>query len=125
MKNAKPINENLVLVVDDDQHARQSLAALLALKGYSVLEAANGQMALEVLTKTPTSPCVILLDLAMPVLDGRGFLKYRAADPALSQIPVAVVSASPPPVVLLNGLDTFLRKPIGFDRLIAVIEHHC
>jgi CheY-like chemotaxis protein len=95
------------------------------LKGYSVLEAANGQMALEVLTKTPTSPCVILLDLAMPVLDGRGFLKHRAADPALRQIPVAVVSASPEPVVSLNGVDTFLQKPIGFDRLIAVIEHHC
>jgi CheY-like chemotaxis protein len=91
-------------------------------EGYSVLEAENGRHALELLEKTPHLPCVILLDLAMPVMDGRGFLKLRAQDSALRQIPVVMVSGDPPSGELLDGIDAYLHKPVKVDHLIKFIS---
>ena len=122
MWNGKPIDEKLVLVVDDDQSARESLSRLLDLEGYSVLEAENGQKAVDVLENAAHFPCLILLDLAMPIMDGHGFLKVRAKDPMLRQIPVVVVSANPPSGEPLNGIDAYLQKPVSFDRLIAAVD---
>jgi CheY-like chemotaxis protein len=123
MWNGKPVNEKLVLVVDDDRSTRESLYRLLDVEGYSVLEAANGQKALDVLAKASHFPSLILLDLAMPVMDGYGFLKLRAKDPMLRQIPVVVVSGNPPSGEPLNGIDAYLQKPVSFDRLIAIVDH--
>ena len=53
------------------------MAEILDAKGYSVLQAENGQRALDVLKETPHFPCVVLLDLAMPVMGGREFLKLE------------------------------------------------
>jgi CheY-like chemotaxis protein len=125
MWNGKPVNEKLVLVVDDDRSVRESLSRLLAVEGYSVLEADNGQKALETLERAAHFPSLILLDLAMPVMDGRGFLKLRAKDPMLRQIPVVVVSGNPPSGEPLNGIDAYLQKPVRFDRLIAIVDHRC
>jgi CheY-like chemotaxis protein len=125
MENGKSINEKLVLVVDDDLLARRFLSRLLNVEGYSVLEAENGQKALEVLEQTTHAPCMILLDLAMPVLDGHGFLRIRAKDPALRQIPVAVVSGNVQRGEPLNGIDAILEKPVSRTRLMAVVEHRC
>jgi CheY-like chemotaxis protein len=122
MWNGKPINEKLVLVVDDDRSVRESLSGLLDLKGYSVLEAENGQTALDVLEKAAHFPCLILLDLAMPIMDGHGFLKLRAKHPMLRQIPVVVVSGNPPDGEPLNGINAYLQKPVRFDRLIAIVN---
>ena len=123
MWNGKPVNEKLVLVVDDDRSVRESLSRLLDAAGYSVQEAENGQKALEVLEKAAHFPCLVLLDLAMPVMDGHGFLKLRAKDPMLRQIPVVVVSGNPPSGEPLNGIDAYLQKPVRFDRLIAIVDH--
>ena len=114
-----------MLLVDDDPLGRESLSELLDAKGYSVLEAENGQTALEVLKKTPHFPCLIVLDLAMRVMDGREFLKLRAVDPILRDIPVVVVSGNMPPGEPLVGIDAYLRKPVKVDRLIEVIDQHC
>ena len=122
MWNGKPIKAKLVLVVDDDRSVRESLSGLLDLKGYSVLEADNGQKALDVLEKASYLPCVILLDLAMPIMDGHAFLKLRAKHPMLRQIPVVVVSGSPPGGQPLNGISAYLQKPVSFDRLIAAAD---
>lgn len=123
MWNGKPINQKLVLVVDDDRSMRESLAGLLDVKGYSVLEAENGQKALDVLEKAPRFPCVILLDLAMPIMDGHGFLKLRAEHPMLRQIPVVVVSGNPRGGEPLNEINAYLQKPVSFDRIIAIVDH--
>src|ERR1700677_1350551 len=92
MWKGKPVDENLVLVVDDYRDVRESLSNLLAVEGYSVLETDNGQIALELLEGGSHFPRMILLDLAMPVMDGRRFLKLRAEDTMLRRIPVVVVS---------------------------------
>jgi len=70
-----------VLLVDDDRDIRETLSELLDASGYAVLQAENGQIALDVLKTTPRFPCVVVLDLSMPVLDGREFLRLRASDP--------------------------------------------
>jgi CheY-like chemotaxis protein len=67
---------------------------------------------------------MILLDLAMPVMSGREFLKLRAEDPVLRQVPVVVISGNPPSEPL-DGIDDYLQKPVTFDRLIAVVDHRC
>jgi CheY-like chemotaxis protein len=123
MEKGKSVTEKLVLVVDDDLFIRRSLSKLLNAAGYSVLEAENGQHALEVLEQTSHAPGMILLDLAMPVLDGFGFLKIRAKDPALRRIPVAVVSGDPSLGESLDGIDAYLEKPVSRNRLIAVVAH--
>jgi CheY-like chemotaxis protein len=122
MWNGKPIKEKLVLVVDDDRSVRESLSGLLDVEGYSVLAAENGQTALDILEKAAHFPCLILLDLAMPIMDGRGFLKFRAKDPMLRQIPVVVVSGDPPRGEQLSGIEAYLQKPVRFDRLIATVD---
>jgi CheY-like chemotaxis protein len=125
MPNSKLTDEKLVLLVDDDPLGRESLSELLDAKGYSVLEAENGQTALEVLKKTPYFPCLIVLDLTMPVMDGREFLKLRAVDPILRDIPVVVVSGNMPSGEPLVGIDAYLRNPVKVDRLIEVIDQYC
>lgn len=61
----------------------------------------------------------------MPIMDGRGFLKRRAHDPALRDIPVVIVSANSQSGVPLQGIDGYFRKPVNVDRLIEVIDQHC
>jgi CheY-like chemotaxis protein len=125
MYHAELSDEKLVLVVDDDSSARESMAEILDAKGYSVLQAENGQRALDVLKETPHFPCVVLLDLAMPVMGGREFLKLRARDPILRDIPVVVVSGNTISDEPLEGIAAYLGKPVSIDRLIDVIRLHC
>jgi CheY-like chemotaxis protein len=94
MWKGKEENGRLVLLVDDDRSVRESLSDLLAVEGYSVLEAENGSTALALLKSAPHYPFVILLDLVMPVMDGDRFLELRAEDPMLSRIPVVVISGN-------------------------------
>jgi CheY-like chemotaxis protein len=118
-------HDRLVLLVDDDSFVRESMHALLDSKGYSVQEAENGRNALDLLKKMPILPCVIVLDLAMPIMDGRVFLKFRAKDPILRDIPVVVVSGNPSTGKPLEGIEAYLPKPVKVDRLIEVIDQHC
>ena len=79
-----------VLVVDDDLDSRTLLEMALAEEGYAVLVAANGAEALTVARQS--HPIVILLDLAMPVMDGFAFRAAQLRDPQLAGIPVICVS---------------------------------
>ncbi len=72
-----------ILVVDDDSLLRESISLFLDANSYCVLEAENGQAALEVLKTAPRFPCLVMLDLLMPILDGQQFLTQRAQDPLL------------------------------------------
>jgi CheY-like chemotaxis protein len=79
-----------ILVVDDDADFRTGLRAALEMKGYQVEEAANGQEALERLTPKP--PLLVLLDLQMPVMNGREMLQRMRAQPELKEVPVVIIS---------------------------------
>src|SRR5258707_15538086 len=87
-----PAERSCILVVEDDAMTRESIVDLLGEAGYSVTEATNGAEALEKLRQGP-APCVILLDLMMPVMSGQEFRREQLTDPALAAIPGIVVSA--------------------------------
>lgn len=126
MWNGKLLDdEKLVLVVDDDSSARQVLCKLLDARGYSALQAENGQTAIQLLKKMPHLPCWIVLDLAMPVMDGAGFLNVRAQDPILRNIPVIVVSGNMRSDKSLNGIDAYLCKPVNVSRLLEILDQRC
>ena len=111
-----------VYVVEDDTELRHTIGEALEAQGYAVVSAANGTEALEALRRDDARPCLILLDLMMPVMDGYEFRKEQRADPALAGIPVVVISAH-----ARNGFDAdmFLPKPVALRRLLAVIAQYC
>lgn len=113
-----------VLVVDDDDEMRGALATTLAMDGYHVREARNGAHALRVLHDIGAArPLAILLDLAMPMLDGWEFRRTLAALPDCADLPVVVMSALPEDEAR-QGLDgvEYLRKPFEVDALLAILS---
>jgi CheY-like chemotaxis protein len=113
------------MIVEDDPDTREMLERFLELEGFTVCSAANGQLALDVLHAT-SKPCVILLDLMMPVMNGWEFRAAQSCDPKLSHIPVVVVTAAGAradmPAIEADG---WLSKPVDFDRLLATIHPFC
>jgi CheY-like chemotaxis protein len=116
-----------VLIVDDDRDVREAVREVLQDNGYDVLEAGNGQDALDMLRGNTRQPCVILLDIMMPVMDGRQFREAQCNDPSLAGIPVVVLSAGSHPQ---DGgeppgpLD-FLRKPVQLPPLLELVARYC
>jgi CheY-like chemotaxis protein len=82
-----------VLIIEDDDEIRASIAEVLSDVGHTYHEAANGREALEWLDKRD-SPCIVLLDLQMPVMDGWAFLRAVQAEPRWATISFIVISAS-------------------------------
>jgi CheY-like chemotaxis protein len=79
-----------ILVVDDDADFRSGIRIALEMKGYQVEESANGQEALEKLTARP--PLLVLLDLQMPVMNGRELLQRLRGAPETKEIAVVIIS---------------------------------
>ena len=114
-----------VLVVEDDSEQRETLCAMLDFEGFGHTEAANGREALDYLAKSG-APCVVLLDLEMPVMNGWEFRTEQLADDRLSRIPVVVVTANDAGVRdRFPGVAGFLWKPLRFEKLAAVLDRLC
>ncbi len=114
-----------LLIVEDDPDIRASLQMFLAGEGYSAEGVANGQEALDYLRAATNLPALILLDLKMPVMDGWQFLRERAADPAVADIPVVVVTANKAADPADLGVADVLLKPVDVDTLLEkVVSHH-
>jgi len=114
-----------VLVVDDHQDVRESLEALLGSEGYAVEMAENGREALAKLYAGPR-PCVILLDVRMPVMTGTEFRQEQLNHPAFAHIPVIALSAgNGPEVVAQLHAEAYLQKPVSIDQLLALVRKHC
>jgi CheY-like chemotaxis protein len=112
-----------ILVVDDNDAVRQVLRAVLQAAGYRVACAANGRDALDYL-RAAEPPFVILLDLAMPVMDGRQFRQHQQADPTLALIPVVVVSGEGdlPQIAASLGVAGHFSKPVEPAKLVEAIR---
>jgi CheY-like chemotaxis protein len=117
--------DECVLVVDDDDGIREALCELLADAGHSAVSVANGQAALDYLRKSPKMPCLILLDLMMPIMDGETFRRKQLADPDLCSIPVVVLTAAGREAASRVPADGILLKPVTLDETLAAIHRHC
>jgi CheY-like chemotaxis protein len=115
-----------VLIVEDDFDLREALTEMLRDEGYQVATAAHGAEAL-VRLRGGSKPCVILLDLAMPVMNGWQFRAEQRHDPELAKIPVIVLSAAPHVREELPelGLSDYLQKPVSIERLLGRIASYC
>jgi len=113
--------QHTILVVDDDPGVREAVQSLLLEEGFAVVTACDGQEALERL-ETMSPPCLILLDLRMPRVDGWEFLARRDG------------KGKRAPVVLLSGMTfirdapgvaDFLAKPLRPDKLLDCVRRFC
>jgi putative two-component system response regulator len=116
-----------VLVVDDDFINRKLIQALLKRHPdliSQIVEAENGSDALQAVRENPDID-LILLDILMPVLDGKEFLKIFRSDPENSRIPVIVLSTddTQKSTVFDLGAEDFIIKPIAEDDLINRIRY--
>lgn len=115
-----------ILIADDDPDVRESLRLLFELQGYSVDEARNGQEALHRLNSNGP-PCLIVLDLMMPIMDGWQFRRIQREDPVLGSVPVLVISAVPAHLQRTTELAAHrvFAKPFDYDALLAEAETIC
>ncbi|MGZ3709088.1 MAG: response regulator, partial [Bdellovibrionota bacterium] len=113
-----------ILIVEDDTDIRETLQQILELEGYTVLTASNGQEALDLLPQV-ARPCLILLDLMMPVMNGWEFLelKKKSDDISLATIPVVVVSAAGERAKQIPA-SGFIKKPIELESLIQSVRKY-
>ena len=113
-----------VLVVDDDPDIREAVQDILSFEGYQVVQADNGREALELLGREPRlRPCIILLDLMMPVMDGEELVGHLQKVPALATLPVILVTASGRG--MFPGVKAIIKKPFDMDELLAAVAAHC
>jgi two-component system phosphate regulon response regulator PhoB len=111
----------ILIIADDDDDAREMLAALLAEHGYVTRPARDGRDALMLLGALDGAPAILLLDLLMP-MSGFEVLDVLANLGRSRDVPVLVLSALAPPVDLPFGVDGYLPKPIDPDLLVRTIE---
>lgn len=115
------MSTKIVLIVDDEDSIRESLAEIFEVEGFRVLEARDGREALAHLG-TAERPDVVILDLVMPVMSGVELFTAMQAEPAWAAIPVIVSTSDPskaPSGVLL------MRKPVNVDRLLDAVRKLC
>jgi two-component system chemotaxis response regulator CheY len=112
-----------ILVVEDDGGIRETLKYALELEGYKVFTAANGRIAVDLLPKI-SKPCLILLDLMMPEMNGWEFVDAIEKDKELAAIPVVVVTAfaDRSRTIKSNGV---IKKPVDLDVLYSVVKQWC
>lgn len=115
-----------VLLVEDDADLRSSLAELIATWGYFVAEATNGLEALAWLDSHP-QPALLLVDLAMPVLNGLRFRERQLVDPRIASIPTVAMTAGR---ILADQVEALrfqgvLSKPLDVPLLLTTLQQHC
>jgi CheY-like chemotaxis protein len=112
-----------ILIVDDFEDARELYGEYLRLRGYEVTGAADGPEALHL--ALPSHYDLIILDLALPRMDGISVLRALRAAPGTARTPIIILSASvgnePRDESLRAGADLFLEKPCLPDELESAV----
>jgi two-component system, chemotaxis family, chemotaxis protein CheY len=115
-----------VLVVDDFDDARDAIVTMLTTKGFDAVGAASGPIALD-LFQAGMRPCVVLLDVRMPEMDGWEVWERMKAHEDLARMPVVILSANAADDTRAAsvGIREFLRKPVDGRHLVRTVEAHC
>lgn len=123
---AAPELSHRILLVEDDVDEREATTCGFELGGAEVTPTADGGQALDALRNDPR-PCVIVLDLEMPGLDGREFRRRQLSWPRMASIPVIVVSGHPDLTVATWAMaaSAVFAKPVDFGRLARAVDEHC
>ena len=116
-----PPDKRTVLIVDDDTASREALAHLLRTQGYRSFQAENGLQALEQLEAAISPPELILLDLDMPVMNGREFLSRLAYLPCIARPIVIIITGQDPRGI--PGAAAVLRKPVSISQLLGLMQN--
>lgn len=110
----------MIFLIEDEPDIRESLREVLEMEGYEVSCASNGFEAKELLRDLPT-PELILLDMLMPVMNGKEFREWQLDVPRLKSVPVIVLSADPSQKVLEGILH--LQKPVDLSELLSAVKN--
>ena len=110
-----------ILIVDDESDVRESLQEYLEDEGFTVASVANGADALTFLERSDL-PCMVILDLIMPVVTGNEVYDRMQGNPRLAAVPV-VVSTSDPSRAPSGA--TVIKKPVDLRRLVGYVRAHC
>ena len=125
LKGSSPLplahTKGRILLVEDEEVLRDSLGPFLESQGYQVSLAENGRAAMQLL-EGDRLPDLILLDLAMPVMDGWEFRLRQKDHPRLGVIPVVALSADPSAQAAAISAQAYLRKPLHANELVDTIE---
>lgn len=117
------MSDNCILIVDDEQRMRKLIKDFLKAKGYSILEAEDGEKALEVFEENKNKITLILLDVMMPKLDGWSVLRQIRQE---SKVPIIMLTARGEEQDELFGfelgVDEYIAKPFSPKILVARVE---
>ena len=113
-----------VLVVEDFEDNRFMMRRLLEMSGYRVVEAVNGNQAVEL--AATESPDIILMDLSLPQLDGLAATRRIRSQEGPRKVPIVAVSAHDSAdfhaEALAAGCNEYVTKPIDFDQLVQLLD---
>jgi len=113
-----------VLIVEDDDDVREMMELLLSSSGYETMVARNGEEALARMRQR--RPCLVLLDLQMPVMSGWEFRDRQLLDEALADVPVVAVTAYFDPHDVSDRLGVpCLMKPADLNAVVKEIQTAC
>jgi CheY-like chemotaxis protein len=118
------VAQDRVLIVDDDLEIRETLCELLRDEGYEVVGVRNGQEALDYL-RGAEPPCLILLDLMMPVMDGLEFLAHWQKEPTSKASAVVILTASGIAHGSIQAAKEILPKPLRLETVLDAVERYC
>lgn len=115
---------NKILIADDDADMRMLLAAMLESEGYTVLQAENGQEAVEMARKE--LPALVMLDIHMPVMDGLKACKEIKTDKVTRAVPVVMLtvegSINEIQQAISYGAKTYITKPSSKAEILKVVK---
>lgn len=112
-----------ILVIEDDEYSRDALAHLLSAEGYEAQSADDGEAGYA--KAQEFHPDVIVLDLSLPKMDGKGVIQMIRGDQSLKSVPILVVTGHGPreaQSAVDVGADAYLTKPVEFTDLIKLIS---
>lgn len=123
MRGGKP--QATILVIEDDELNMALFKEILTARGYALLTAATGPMALECLRTA--RPDLIVMDMVVPEISGLDLIKIIKDDETLRPIPIVAVTSLPAKLykdqIMATGCDAYVAKPLSVTTLWATIEH--
>jgi len=118
------MSKGRILIIEDNMDNHELIRFFLERDGYDTFLAMTGPEGVQAAIKQ--LPDLILVDLALPIMDGWDATRAIKADPKTTHIPIVAVTARTMPIdrsrALMAGCDEYIAKPIGFGALLRVVN---